>query len=181
IQRRARDRGLDLSYRPRPDGFEARLWVLRRIDMGNANKGLLGGWGIDQRDPTIDRRLLEFCLSVPDEQCMVNGVLKALTRLAFADRLPAEVLAYRSKGYQAVDWHEGLAASRGALREELDRLENCGPAATAIDLARLRKITEDWPQGANWNSEKVMSTYRLALLRAVSVGHFVRRASGSNS
>jgi asparagine synthase (glutamine-hydrolysing) len=53
----AKERALDLSYRPRKDGFETRLWVLRRLDLGNYHKGILGGWGIDQRDPTTDRRL----------------------------------------------------------------------------------------------------------------------------
>ena len=34
---------------------------------GNYNKGTLAGWGIDVRDPTADRRLVEFCLTVPLE------------------------------------------------------------------------------------------------------------------
>jgi asparagine synthase (glutamine-hydrolysing) len=177
---RARERGLDLSYRPRKDGFETRLWVLRRVDLGNYVKGVLGGWGIDQRDPTADRRLIEFCLSVPEEQYFANGEAKALARRAFADRMAPEVTQTRGKGYQAVDWHEGLAAARGAVAEEVSRLGDCAPAAAAIDLERLGRLVEDWPQGG-WEKEEVMTAYRLALLRAVSVGHFLRKASGSNA
>lgn len=179
LEARARARQLDLSYRPRKDGFEARLWVLRRIDVGNYQKGILAGWGIDQRDPTTDRRLIEFCLSIPEEQLLVNGVTKALARRAFAGRIAPEAISARLKGYQAVDWHEGLTAARGDVVRELDRLGDCGPAAAALDLERLRVVVTDWPQDG-WETDKVMRTYRLALMRGVSTGHFLRRATGSN-
>ena len=176
---RARARALDLSYRPRRDGFEARLWVLRRVDFGNWNKGTLAGWGVDQRDPTIDRRLVEFCLAVPEEQFLANGETKALARRAFAGRLAPGVINLRGKGYQAVDWHEGLTAARGALREELARLGETQPARAAIDVPRLNRMVEEWPD-RGWETKEVMEGYRLALLRAISAGHFLRRAAGSN-
>ncbi len=177
---RAKAQNLDLTYQPRKDGFEERLWVLRRIDLANYNKGALSGWGIDVRDPTGDRRLVEFSLGVPDDQFLRNGVPKALTRSAFADRLPPELLTLRGKGYQGADWHENLSSARDAVMEELGRLDNCGPAAAAIDLSRLRALMRDWPQ-AGWHTEATISEYRLALLRAVSTGHFLRRASRSNA
>ncbi len=180
LEARAKARNVDLSYRPRKNGFETRLWVLRRVDLGNYSKGMLGGWGLDQRDPTSDRRLIEFSLSIPEEQWLQNGETKALTRLAFAGRLAPGVLALRGKGFQAADWHEGLTAARPQLREEIERLDDCDPAVSAIDLLRLRKLVEDWPQD-RWNGTEVMSQYRLALLRAVSTGHFLRRSSGSNA
>ncbi|MEJ1968855.1 MAG: asparagine synthase-related protein [Rhizomicrobium sp.] len=180
IPRLARERALDLSYRPRKDGFESRLWVLRRIDLGNYHKGILGGWGVDQRDPTSDRRLVEFCLSLPEEQYLKDGVTKAVAREAFSSRLPPEVVQTRGRGYQAVDWHESLTAARPELRQEIARLEDCGPAATALDLPRLKNLVEDWPQDG-WETEEVMRPYRLALLRGISAGHFLRRATGSNA
>lgn len=177
---RAQARALDLHYRPRADGFESRLWVLRRVDLGNYYKGVLGGWGLDQRDPTADRRLIEFCLAVPEGQFLRMGQTKALARLAFADRLAPEVIAARRKGYQAVDWHEGLAGALSHVRGELKSLGGCDAATTAIDVARLENLVENWPENG-WETETVNYSYRLALLRAVSTGHFLRRASGSNA
>lgn len=179
LEKRARERALDFNYRPRRDGFEARMWTLRRTDLGNYNKGILGGWGLDVRDPTADRRLIEFCLSVPEDQYMRNGELKALARRAFAQRLPRETLEGRKKGIQAVDWHEGLTAARAALSAEIERLDHCGSAAETIDLARLRALTANWPEDG-WERDSVIFAYRLALLRGVSNGHFLRKASGSN-
>src|SRR5207249_2791570 len=107
LESRAKARGLDLAYRPWSDGLAARMWGLRRIDLGNYIKGALGGWGVDLRDPTADVRLIEFCLSVPTEQFFRDGVNRALARRALADRLPPAVVEEQRKGYQGVDWHEG--------------------------------------------------------------------------
>ncbi len=180
MARRARSRGFDLSYRPRKNSFDFRLWCLHRVDLGNNNKGALGGWGIDLRDPTTDRRLIEYCLSVPSAAYLSDGSPRALGMLALADRLPANLLQERRKGLQAVDWHEGLTASRDRLREEISRLEQVPAAAAALDLERMRALIEKWPT-ANWNSHRVMRDYRMALLRGVVSGHFLRKASRSNA
>jgi len=180
LEARARAHGLDFTYRPWRDGVARRLWVLNRADVGNYHHGTLAGWGIDVRDPTTDRRLIEFCLSVPTEQFFRNGVPRALARAALCDRVPAEVLNERRRGLQAVDWHEGMTAARAQILEEITRLEQNGPAVRALDLSRMRRLAENWPtQG--WHREDIVEQYRLALLRGIAVGHFLRRASGGNA
>ncbi len=179
IAERAAERGLDFSYRPRRDPLETRLWALRRTDTGNYNKGYLAGWGIDVRDPTADRRLIEFCLTVPADQYLRKGVRRALARTAFADRLPARIVDETRKGYQAADWHEGLTAGRDELVGELGRIEACEAAGTTIDHARMRGLAETMPEGG-WHRPATTEKYRLSLLRGVSAGHFIRKAAGSN-
>jgi len=179
IAERAAERGLDLSYRPRRDPLETRLWALRRVDTGNYNKGHLAGWGIDVRDPTADRRLVEFCLTVPPDQYLRGGIRRALARTAFADRLPAAIVNERLKGYQAPDWHEGLAAARDELGGELGRIAACEEAGTTIDHAMMRGLAETMPSGG-WHKPATTEKYRLSLLRGVSAGHFIRKAAGSN-
>lgn len=179
IAERAAERGLDTSYRPRRDGVETRLWALRRVDTGNYNKGSLAGWGIDVRDPTADRRLVEFCLRVPPDQYLRNGIRRAMARNAFADRLPARIVNERLKGYQAADWHEGLVAAREELGGELERIEACGEAGATVDHGAMRALAGTLPEGG-WHKPGVTQRYRLALLRGVSAGHFIRKAAGSN-
>lgn len=179
IAERSAARGLDTSYRPRRDPLEARLWSLRRVDAGNYTKGALGGWGIDLRDPTADRRLIEFCLTVPSNQYLRRGVRRALARTAFADRLPATVVDERLKGYQAADWHEGLVAGREELGGELGRIGASVEAGAMVDHESMRRLAEAMPAGG-WHKKAVTQQYRHALLRGVSAGHFVRKAAGSN-
>ena len=179
LRARARARNFALVNRPWKDGFAMRLWAIQRSDPGNYRKGGLGGWQIDQRDPAADVRLIEFCLAVPTEQFFRNGIQRSLARRALADRLPKQVLDEWRRGLQSPDWHEDLTAVRGRIAEELDRLEACAAATRALDQPRLRRLTENWPS-SGWERDQVIQSYRLALLRAISTGHFLRKATGSN-
>ena len=102
------------------------------------------------------------------------------SRRALADRVPQEVLQASSRGLQAIDWHESLTRSRPRLGDEIERLAACGPAARSLDIDRLRGLVGNWPSDG-WERPDRIRSYRAALLRGISVGHFLRRASGSNA
>ena len=175
----ARQRGHDFSARPRIDAFSTRLWALSRVDTGNFNKGMLGGWGLDQRDPLTDRRLVEFCLNIPPEQRLRRGTSRALARSAFADRVPAEVLGEIRRGHQSADWYLGVDAAHAAIAEEVDRLGEFVAASTILDVERLRRLVAAWPP-ADRRSRAAEQSYRTVLSRSLAVGHFLRKASGAN-
>jgi asparagine synthase (glutamine-hydrolysing) len=172
--------GRDLDPGPTADPFRARLEAMLWADPGNYHKGALAGWGVDIRDPTADRRLVEFCLGIPTELFLTGGRPRALARLALADRLPEPVLVERSRGYQAIDWHEGLTAAREEVAEATGRLWDCAPARQVLDLARLEGLIGNWPKGG-WERREVLVPYRYALLRGLSAGQFLRKATGSNA
>ncbi len=177
--RRMRSAGYDHFARPSADPFHWRSTDLSYSDKGNYNKGDLGCWGIDLRDPTSDRRLFEFCLNIPTEQFMAGGIPRALARHMLTDRLPAAVLAETRRGSQAADWYLTATSGRSELAEQVARLEQFAPAARMLDLPRLRKLVDNWP-AEGWELDRVAEPYRHALLRGLSVGQFLRRASGSN-
>ncbi len=177
--RLARERDHDFHFQPPKNGYDMRVWHMRHLDRGNYNKGFLGGWGIDTRDPTADRRLVEYCLAIPVEAFYADGEWRALARRALADRVPQAVLRERRSGLQAADWHEGLSAARGAVSAELEQLARCAPAARSIDLERLQDLVRNWP-ASGWQKWETKQAYRFALLRGLSAGHFLRKASRSN-
>jgi asparagine synthase (glutamine-hydrolysing) len=175
----ARSQGWDRTIRPTADGYWGRLHILGSDDRADYRNGSLAGWGIEQRDPTSDRRVVEFCLAIPEDQFLRDGETRGLFRRAFADRIPAAEIADRPRGYQGADWHEGLDAARYQIVAELGRMEKSPGARRALDLPRLRHLVEDWPTG-NWHSPEVTQKYRLMLLRAVAVGKFIRWVEGGN-
>ena len=122
---------------------------------------------------------MEYCLSIPTDRYLVNGVSRAVAREALRDRLPAAVLTEGRRGYQAADWHVGLAAGRPAAAMELDQLAACQSAARTLDVGRMKRLLDDLP-ASGWEKPGQMHAYRLALLRGVAAGHFLRKASGSN-
>jgi asparagine synthase (glutamine-hydrolysing) len=179
LARRARQAGSDLAGRPWKDGLEERIWCLERCDSGDSLKGGLAEYRLDVREPLADVRLIEFCLSVPTSQFLRDGTPRALARRTLADRLPRLVLDNERTGLDSADWHERLTAARHEVATELERLAACAPAASALDLPRLRRLVENWPT-AGWERPEISSPYRLALMRAISTGHFLRRVTGGN-
>src|SRR5262245_17282837 len=113
------------------------------------------------------------------DQFLRDGMPRAIARRTLADRVPKQVLDEQRRRLHVPDWHEELPAVRDRISGELDRLESCPAATRAIDLPRLRRLTENWPS-SGWERNEIMVPYRLALERAISVGHFLRRATGSN-
>jgi asparagine synthase (glutamine-hydrolysing) len=179
VDDRAKARNFDLSYRPWADSVAMRLWGMKRVDLGVYNKGTLAGWGIDLRDPTADRRLIEFALRVPVGQYILEGVPRSLARRAFADRLPPEVIGEHRRGYQGADWHVQMAATRGDVAAELDSFVRCAGANAIIDVERLKVALDDWPEGG-WHDEAIIRLYRHAMLRGVAAGHFLRKVARTN-
>ena len=166
--------GVGLAARPR-NHFRSRFQGLTASDKANYRKGALAGWGIDERDPTGNRRLVEFCLSLPVDLLLKEGVRRPLARAALADRLPPEVLDETRKGYQAADWHEGLTRDLAAVRRHIEQIASDSAARELLDVDALRALVENWPQGG-WERTEVLARYRDALLTGISAGYFVRTA-----
>lgn len=152
---------------PEKDDRQLRWQLLHRHEPGNFRKGILARWGVDERDPTADRRLADFCLALPPEQLFSGGVSRRLARVALADRLPATVLN-APRGYQYPDWYVGM--DKASLERVIADLE-AGPAASLLNIPRLRELVASWPT-SNWESLETIVTYRMGFLLALSAGGF---------
>lgn len=164
------------------DARAARLAVLDRTDQRGlwraANRRM---FGIDLRDPTADRRVLDLCLSIPEEQYVRGGGFRALARRALRDHLPATVLDERRRGLQSADWPVGLTAARAEIGAELARARNIPAAATLLDLDRMDAMVADWPGDADWSRPDVTWGYLSGLNRAAAMGRFIRQIEGGNA
>ncbi len=176
---RAAAAGWDLSYRPWSNGRKMRIAVINRLDNGDHFAAANARSGLEVRDPTSDLRLLEFCLAVPDSQYLRDGQERWLLRRLMGEVLPPEILETRSKGLQAADWYEGVEEALPRIREELARMVEHGGVGEYLDLETLKKDLEAWPQ-SGWEDQQTVQTYRLKLLRGLSVGTFIRYVEENN-
>jgi asparagine synthase (glutamine-hydrolysing) len=174
IVREQEERNLELA-RPR-NHFEHTAAALGEMDWGELRKGILGGWGIDKRDPTADVRIIEFCLSLPLEMLLDRGSRRPLARASLSDRLPPRVLDEKRRGYQGADWFTGLSADLPAVRELVEAIAADSMAAAVIDVDLLRRLVRAWPS-EGWEESRTRSAYRLVLLHGLSAGHFLLAAS----
>lgn len=179
LQRKGEARGFDLTGRPRRDPYENRLWAFSQADGGNSYKGVLAEYGLSIRDPTGDKRVIEYSLATPVEEFVRDGVPRSLARRAFADRLPAEVTSSRKRGYQSADWHEALDRSRAEVEREVASIARCAEAGSALDVDWLQDAVNSWPADG-WDRFEIRDRYRLGLLRGISAGHFMRKVRGTN-
>lgn len=132
------------------------------------------------RVPLGDRRLLEFCLSVPEPMFRQNGVARSFARRVLADRLPAEILDEQRRGVQGPTWFRTLEARRADIARDVERFEASPMARRLLDLPHMKRLLDEWPK-----DEKIAARrkpeYRHALTRGVHVGHFIRWVEGGNS
>jgi asparagine synthase (glutamine-hydrolysing) len=174
VRARARMRGDDSRLRLRPDTRTPRWQTLQRggdlID-GHA-AGCQRRFGLELRDPTTDIRLLEFCLSLPEDQYQRDGEQRRFIRQAMRSRLPQEILDNRLRGLQAADWLVRMQAHGPAIDAALDRIDGSDLARRAIDVPRLRRLAAALP-AARADCARDVADYRGVLEQGLMAGSFL--------
>ncbi|MEB3100762.1 lasso peptide isopeptide bond-forming cyclase [Ferviditalea candida] len=82
-------------------------------------------YSVWKRDPTNDVRVIRFCLSLPEEQYVQNGLDRALIRRSTEQLLPDQVrLNQRVRGVQGVDWVHRMIPHWKTFIEEIKQLSS---------------------------------------------------------
>ncbi len=76
--------------------------------------------GIIMRDPTRDKRMIEFCMSIPMELFVSNGLDRKLVRGYMQGIVPDEILnVVFQRGLQSADWLHRLGKRWDGIYEEI--------------------------------------------------------------
>lgn len=142
-------------------------------DFGMFTKGTLARHGLDERDATADRRLIEFCLRLPATYYLNNGVTRRLAREGLADRLPQSIIRNQIRGYQGADWFAKL--SHESALEWIEQIEASPSAAEIVDFSALRRATRQWDRIAAM-PPVALRLWGHRFTRALAVGAFLRDA-----
>lgn len=159
--------------RGRSDNRALRLSALRRPDLGPFASAFRQLTGVGMSDPTGDRRVIEYCLSVPVEYYCEKGVPRSLIRNAMIGRLPEQVRSERHKGLQTADFSIHFEAERAEALAEVGRMRHVDLIAHALDLPAMETMLQMSPPQADANGGMVGHWPKL--LRALSLGRFLRR------
>lgn len=120
--------------------------------------------GIEPRYPFFDKRLVEFCLSLPPEQKISRGWTRMVMRRGMSGILPPEVQWRGGKSDLSPNFHHGL---RTFERERFDKLiqEEIDLLAPYIDIVLLRETYQRFAAGETMSDSDVMSIWKpLSLL-----------------
>jgi len=175
---RARKSGHDFLYRACEDEH---LRGLAQVDyFGDWHAAEKAVTGVEVRDPTADIDVVSYCLGIPPEQYLLEGIDRSLIRRAMWGRLPDIILSNRLSGLQHADWYEGLADRRDELAHQVAALRQSPLARRIVDLPRLQRAVDNWPAGG-WHTPEVFREYNLALTRGLAAGRFLRWFEGGNA
>jgi asparagine synthase (glutamine-hydrolysing) len=177
VEERARKDGHDFLYSLRPDERLSRLTAVDYAgDWFAAEKAVTG---VEVRDPTADIDVVTYCLGVPTEQYLVEGIDRSLIRRAMWGLLPEMVLTNRLGGLQVPDWYEHLESQRSLLARQIAELSSSALVRRMIDVERLEKALKNWPTDG-WHTTEVFQEYNLALNRGLADGRFLRWFESAN-
>lgn len=96
-------------------------------------------YGIWDRDPTNDLRVVRFCLSIPEDQYVQNGLDRALIRRSTKNLLPDNVrLNQRTRGAQGADGIVRMASEWNSFIEELNQLSNDSIVSDFLNVDLLK-------------------------------------------
>jgi asparagine synthase (glutamine-hydrolysing) len=99
---------------------------------GTATTKLSLRYSMWDRDPTNDLRVIRFCLALPDEQYVQNGMERSFIRRATKNILPDKVrLNHHTRGLQGADTIQRMSSSWNTFLEELQQL-TCNPLVSEI-------------------------------------------------
>lgn len=139
-----------------------------------ANNAKMGDYfGVRKRDPTGDKRIIEFLLSLPTGFFLgPDGEKKYLYKQAMRGRLPEKVIYQRAKGSQGADALERMRPELPEIRAIIEDFEFPQADRALFDKKRLLEDLEAIRQNST-----VSTTSASHLLRTVGLMMFLEKYS----
>lgn len=139
---------------------------------GTATTKLSLRYSLWDRDPTNDLRVIRYCLSIPEEQYVKNGMERSFLRSATKDILPDSIrLNHYVRGIQAADTIHRMKSSWKAFMEELHQLKNDSLMSEILDVkaigAALSHIGDQPIPEHVWSNEFKILTRSLIVSRFI--------------
>ena len=138
-------------------------------------------YGFDQRDPTGDRRIIEFCMALPERYYLADGIDRRLARLGLKHLLPEAIRMDVRLGLQDVDWAHRAKQDKEAIRSEYEKFRLDPDVRRYLDVSRLDQLWSEF-EASDWSrmSRHRAVRFQLAMLGPLHAGNFIRWFHGRN-
>jgi asparagine synthase (glutamine-hydrolysing) len=166
---RFRARGMDPTFHPLPDTRAERRRYLAD-DIGEIWASSGASFGLVASDPTADKRVIEFCLAIPDDQFLRRGEPRRLVRHAMRGIVPSAILDRNDRGLQGADRFDRLGDPLAVLRDEVDRISRSELVRPYLNLALMRQLLQIASSPAFHDPDQFALSY---LLQGIVLGRFL--------
>lgn len=126
-------------------------------------------YGFTVTDPTVDKDIIRYCLSLPWETFHTKDGSRKLVTYGLRDMLPAEILENRTRSIQAADIHHRMQFEKQVIGDNLRFLNKNNLVTFVLDIDKLLK---------DWESIDFLSMHRKELnhlLRIIVVAIFLSK------
>jgi asparagine synthase (glutamine-hydrolysing) len=157
-----------------PNPLDQRLGIIKPGESIVGSIWLENGtaYGLEVRDPTQDRRVIELCLAIPEDQFQRGGVDRWLIRRAMQGYLPDEVRLNTRRGLQGADQGQRVLNNSEEIETAIKVMEQHVLACQILDLPRMTNVLDSMQNGLTPQNKYDCST---VLLRGIMVGLFLLR------
>ena len=102
-------------------------------------------YGIIKRDPTKDKRIMEFCLSIPSGEYVHEGEERYLIRSAMEGYLPEEIRTnWRKRGRQSADWVDRLKPNWNNILKSIKEALNDEDVQRYVDVPKVERLMDKY-------------------------------------
>ena len=102
-------------------------------------------YGIIKRDPTKDKRIMEFCLSIPSGEYVHEGEERYLIRSAMEGYLPEEIRTnWRKRGRQSADWVDRLKPDWNNIFKAIKEALNDKDVQRYVDIPKIERLMDKY-------------------------------------
>ena len=132
-------------------------------------------YGLKTVDPTFDKKVVEFCFGIPDEQFYRYGMRRFLIRRAFCQKMPQEIIWNKKRGRQAADVSLRIRYEYSRVEAILNRFTKSSMVREMLDINKMSGILKRTRIEEN---RLVAARTNAVLLRGLMVGLFLLKQEG---
>lgn len=180
VEKRFARLGIDPLFLDKADSFVQRTKLLRPAGfshLGAMETKAALDLGIVRRDPTRDKRLIEFCMNIPENQWVRGGNERCLIRRAMRGYLPDMIrLNTTVRGKQAADCMQRIAPQWEQITAEVAAIGKSELERKYLDINKIKNCLNEnrGLDSSNGNNAAV----RL-MIRALIFTRFLRAEFGN--
>lgn len=148
------------------------LSIMQNSTIGSS-KAFFKYYDIEECAPAADSRLLEYCLGLPQELFIKNGVEKYIFKKAFSDLLPDYILFAKKRGRQMTNAISKCLAEKAEITSLFESFKK-SPLANYwldIDLLKQNLVLLETASSRNDNLSYV---YFLNISKGILIGMFLQ-------
>lgn len=131
-------------------------------------------FGVEKRDPTRDKRVIEFCINLPENQWVRDGEERRFIRHVMEGYMPDMVrLNTTVRGRQAADWMQRIAPEWAEVYEEMETIGDNELEKKYLDIPRIKRFLAANKELSPDDNDGTETGVRL-LIRALIFTRFLR-------